>query len=282
MYKYKIFDAHCDTLCMIADNGGDIKINKYNLDVSRMRRYAQYTQVFACFIAPEHRANAMARFKRLADIYDSCDFDGIRPLLSVEGCEMIQSIEDVDYLKSRDVRCAALTWNFANKIAGGSEDAEQGLTPFGRDVVRRMNELGIIIDVSHLNDRSFYDIEKINMGTLIATHSNSRSVCAHPRNLTDDMFKIIRDTGGTVGINLYPPFVSCGGECKTRDVLKHIEHFMSLDGENSIGIGADFDGVENNLPVDVKGCEDLYKLCDLLDDITADKITHENWEHIFT
>lgn len=281
MYKYNIFDAHCDTLCMIADNGGDIVKNKYNLDKMRMMMYNGYTQVFACFIAPRYRDNAMERFNRLAAVFDAQDFDGITPLLSVEGAEMIRSAEDVDYLRSRGVGCIALTWNHSNRLAGGADEPEQGLTALGKAVVRRMNELGILIDVSHLNDRSFYDIEKINTGIMIATHSNARALCNHRRNLTDEMFKIIRDTGGAAGINLYPPFVTESGVCGVCDVLRHIEHWLELGGEDAVGLGGDFDGVEDNLPRGISGCGDWYKLLDMLDTETADKISHRNFKRIF-
>ncbi|MDD6762514.1 MAG: membrane dipeptidase [Clostridiales bacterium] len=281
MYKYNIFDAHCDTLCMIADNGGDIVKNKYNLDKMRMMMYNGYTQVFACFIAPRYRDNAMERFNRLAAVFDAQDFDGITPLLSVEGAEMIRSAEDVDYLRSRGVGCIALTWNHSNRLAGGADEPEQGLTALGKAVVRRMNELGILIDVSHLNDRSFYDIEKINTGIMIATHSNARALCNHRRNLTDEMFKIIRDTGGAAGINLYPPFVTESGVCGVYDVLRHIEHWLELGGEDAVGLGGDFDGVEDNLPRGISGCGDWYKLLDMLDTETADKISHRNFKRIF-
>lgn len=282
MYNYEIFDAHCDTLCMIANHGGDIKKNKYNIDKKRMLMYNKYTQVFACFIAPEYREHAMERFNRLADTFYAQDFGGIKPLLSVEGGEMIRSLEDVEYLKSRGVRCIALTWNHSNRIAGGADEPEQGITEFGRAVVRKMNELGILVDVSHLNDRSFYDIEKINTGILIATHSDSRAICGHRRNLTDDMFKVIRDTGGAAGINLYPPFVSDSGVCGVSDIMRHIEHWLELGGENATGLGGDFDGVENNLPMGIKGCEDYYRLLDMLDKETAEKISHKNFERVFS
>ncbi len=282
MYNYEIFDAHCDTLCMIADHGGDIRKNKYNLDKERMMLYNKYTQVFACFMAPEHRERAMQRFDRLADTFDAQDFSGIKPMLSVEGGEMIRSAEDIEYLRNRGVRCIALTWNNSNRIAGGADEPDRGLTGFGRTVVRKMNELGILIDVSHLNDKSFYDIEKINTGILIATHSNSRSVCNHRRNLTDDMFRIIRDTGGAAGINLYPPFVAESGVCGVSDILCHIDHWLELGGENAIGLGGDFDGVENDLPDGINGCEDYYKLLCMLDNETAEKISHKNFERVFS
>ncbi|MCH5212078.1 MAG: membrane dipeptidase [Oscillospiraceae bacterium] len=282
MYSYKIFDAHCDTLCMIADHGGDIKCNSYNIDKERMSRYISYIQIFACFIAPEYSNNAMERFIQLADVFDKQDFSGITPILSIEGGDMLQSLEDIDYIKSRGVRCITLTWNHSNKIAGGADEPEQGLTQFGRDVVRRLNECGIIIDMSHINDKSFYDIEKINTGVLIASHSNSRAICNHRRNLTDDMFKIIRDTGGVVGLNLYPEFLTENKTCNISDAVRHVNHWLELDGGNTIGLGSDFDGVGDKLPIGIRGCQDYYKVLDVLDKGIIEKISHENFERVFS
>lgn len=281
MYSYKVFDAHCDTLCMIADNGENIKRNRYNVDKERMTQYISYTQIFACFIAPEYRNSAMERFIRLADVFDKQDFSGINPILSVEGGDMLRSLEDVDYIKSRGVRCIALTWNHSNKIAGGADEPEQGLTQFGRDVVRRLNECGIIIDMSHINDKSFYEIEKINTGILIASHSNSRAVCHHRRNLTDDMFKIIRDTGGVVGLNLYPDFLTESKICNISDTVRHVNHWLELGGVNAIGLGSDFDGVDDKLPIGIQGCQDYYKVLDVIDRGIIEKISHENFERVF-
>ncbi len=286
MKKYSVFDAHCDTLCSVCDMGGDVTDNVYNTDTRRMREYKSYSQIYAMFISPEYYTNPKERMKALYDIYCKSDFTGITPYLSVEGGEVIDSLEDIDYLKNMGVRCINLTWNNSNKICGGADDALKGLTPFGRDVVRKLNEKDILIDVSHLNDKSFYNIAEISTKPLIATHSNSRLICNHRRNLTDDMFKIICESNGCVGINLYPPFVKETGECKIEDVILHIEHFLSLGGENHVGIGADFDGVSNNLPQGIEGCEHLYILFDKMsdlgysDDIT-NKIAHRNFERIF-
>lgn len=280
MYKYKVFDAHCDTLSLIADHGGDIIINNYHVDKERMLRYHGYAQMFACFIAPRYRDAAMERFDRLADVFDAQNFDGIMPILSVEGCDMVRSLEDIDHLAARGVRCAALTWNYSNMIAGGADEPEHGLSEFGRAAVRRFNDLRILIDVSHLNDRSFYDVEKINSGALIATHSNSRTICRHRRNLTDDMFMIIRDSGGAVGINLYPDFLTEGADCGAEDAVRHIYHWLELDGTDAVGLGGDFDGVDR-LPRDISGCEDYYKLLDLLDPYIAECVSHKNWERVF-
>ena len=286
MKDYCIFDAHCDTLCLLADNGGNIRENKYNTDIVRMSAYKEYTQVFACFIAPEYYNNPMSRFNELKNIFSSQDFSGVKPILSLEGGEVIRSLEDVEYLKECGVRCATLTWNNDNALAGGVEGSGVGLTQFGRSVVRKMNDLDIIIDVSHLSDKSFYDVASVTTNTIIATHSNSRAVCANPRNLTDDMFRIIKQSGGCVGINLYPIFVSGRSECTSFDVIKHIEHFRELCGIDSIGIGTDFDGTDNILPRDIKGCDELYRLFDNLllsgfSKTDTEKISHLNFKRVF-
>lgn len=287
MKDYSVFDAHCDTLCCVCDMGGDVRKNTFNTDTGRMGEYKSYSQIYAMFISPKYHNNPKERMKSLYDIYCKSDFNGITPYLSLEGGEVIESLEDVDYLQSIGVRCVNLTWNGSNKICGGADDQLKGLTLFGRDVVKKLNEKGILIDVSHLNDKSFYNIAEIVTKPLIATHSNSRYVCNHRRNLTDDMFKIICDSGGCVGINLYPPFVKDTGECTIDDVILHIEHFLSQGGENYIGVGADFDGVSNNLPRGINGCEDLYKLFDKMvklgySDGITEKFTHRNFERIFT
>lgn len=284
-YGYKIFDAHCDTISRILDYGGDVIKNGYNLDAMRMTKYEEYTQVFACFTAPEYRKTAMERFNALVRCYRKQNFGDIKPVLSTEGADMVKSVDDIDYLHSCGVKCIALTWNASNLLAGGADDPSQGLTALGKEVIRRMNELRILVDVSHLNDKSFYDIAKINQGTLIATHSNARAVCTHRRNLTDEMFQIICETGGCAGLNLYPPFLTDRGKCTSDDVLNHIEHWLKLNGENNIGIGADFDGTDDLLPIDIKGVEDMHILLDKIErefgkEIT-EKISHKNMKRVF-
>ena len=286
MKKYSIFDAHCDTLSAITDSGGDIIRNGYNLDKSRMEKYKSYTQVFACFISPEHRAEAWKRFFELKSCFDSQCFKNITPIMSVESADMVKSVDDIKKLKEYGVKILSLTWNYSNHLAGGADEPESGLTPLGKEVVEAIYKNNILLDVSHLNDRSFYEVAEVYNGPLCATHSNSRYICNHRRNLTDEMFKMICKSGGCVGINLYPPFLSEKEKCTSEDVIKHIEHFMLLGGENHIGIGADFDGTENLLPEDIQGCEELYRIFDLLiqkgySNEQVEKISHKNFERIF-
>ena len=290
--EYSVFDAHCDTLCKMTDEGADFYENDCEVDLKRMRAYRSYTQVMACYIAPEYRKTARRRTLTLIDTYrravDNTDSGSVKTILSIEGGEGIETVADLEKYYSLGVRMAALTWNKSNHLAGGAHerDISRGLTDFGREVVRRMNELNMLIDVSHLNDRSFYDIAEISDLPIIASHSNSRAVCNHVRNLTDDMFKIIAKTGGCTGINLYPMFLTKTHHAVIDDIVRHIEHFMALGGENHIGVGADFYGVDGHLPDGISGCQDLYKLFDRLLQLNyteeqVEKISHENFKRLF-
>ena len=146
---------------------------------------------------------------------------------------------------AKGVRILTLMWKGRTCI-GGSYDTDYPLDRFGGAVLRHCFHLDIVPDLSHASDRTFFDCipyaEKAGK-PLIASHSNSRAIFDHPRNLTDEMFGIIRDLGGVVGISLYPNHV-CSGECTVEDVLRHIEHYIMMDGENTVCLGCDFDGIE--------------------------------------
>ncbi len=290
--EYSVFDAHCDTLCKMADSGEAFYANGCEVSAELMSRYRSYTQVMACFISPKYHRSAIKRTMTLINTYrravENRAEDNIKTVLSIEGGEGIKTIADLELYYGLGVRMAALTWNKSNHIAGGAHERSRsrGLTEFGGAVVRRMNELGMYIDVSHLNDRSFYDIADISAAPLIASHSNSRAICHHVRNLTDDMFKKIMASGGCAGINLYPVFLTNTRRAVIDDAVRHIEHFMSLGGENHVGIGADFDGTDGCLPDGIRGCGDLYKLFDRLAQLNytekqIEKISHANFERLF-
>lgn len=288
--EYSVFDAHCDTLCHARDFGKKLTKNDCHVDIERMSAYKSYTQVFACFIDPIYHSCAMERCMNLVDEFHR--FAPENSILSIEGGEPITSLAALRNLHRLGVRIIAMTWNYSNHIASGTleTDENRGLTEFGKSVVGEMNKLGIFADVSHLNDKSFYDIAQTTTLPILATHSNSRSVCRTKmvcpveRNLTDEQFDIIKKSGGCVGINFCPDFLSESGSADIDDIIKHIEHFMSLGGENHIGIGADFDGVDA-LPDGIRGCEDLYKVFDRLLQLNyteeqVEKISHKNFERV--
>lgn len=289
--NYSIFDTHCDTLCHVRDYGKSLDRNDCHVDIERMKKYRSYTQVFACFIDPVYHSCAMERCLELIDAFYLNAPEGA--ILSLEGGEPITSLAALRTLHRLGIRVIALTWNYSNHLASGALEADEtrGLTEFGRSVVEEMNRLGIFADVSHSSDKSFYDIAQTTTLPILATHSNSRSVCRSKiicpveRNLTDDQFNIICSSGGCVGINFCPDFLNESGSADINDIVKHIEHFMSLGGENHVGIGADFDGIER-LPDGISGCEDTYKVFDRLLQLNyseeqIEKISHGNFERIF-
>lgn len=294
--KYSIFDTHCDTLCSVLDDGKSIVMNDCHVDIERMKKYEQYTQVFACFIDPVYKSCAADRTLNLIDTFHNTVSDklpdNVRGILSIEGGEGIYSLAHLRNFYRLGVRIIALTWNFSNHIASGAleTDETRGLTEFGKLVVAEMNRLGIFADVSHLNDKSFYDVAEYSNKPIIASHSNSRAVCRSKavcpveRNLTDDQFEIIKKSGGCVGINFCPDFLNERGKADIEDIIRHIEHFMSLGGEDNVGIGADFDGIDST-PDGINGVEDIYKIFDRLlqkgyTENQIEKISHKNFERI--
>lgn len=277
--KYSLIDTHCDTASAALDLGVGFFENGLHIDLAKLGG-KRYTQFFAAFIDPEYRLSAKKRADSIIEKVKSeaaksggkiafcksfADYekntDKICAFLSLEGGEAIQTLADLLDLYEQGVRMATLTWNFSNHLAGGVSEQETGLSDFGAKVIAEMNKIGMILDVSHLNDKSFYDVAEVCKKPFIASHSNSRSVCKNMRNLTDDQFLRIKESGGRVGINLYPKFLSDSEGAGISDIIKHIEHFLSLGGEDIIGIGADFDGVEC-LPCKITGVCDMDRLFD--------------------
>lgn len=288
--EYSVFDAHCDTLCKVMDEGADFLNNSAEVDLLRLSSYKHYTQVMACFISLKYSKHAKERTLDLVKTYhhtiNKYKKENVDTILSIENMEGFTNLYDVDMFYNMGVRMASLTWNNTNHLAGGVEDKDSTLTAFGAEVVKRMNKKGMLLDVSHLNDKSFYEAAEICTMPIIASHSNSRLLCDNPRNITDDMFKVIVKSGGVVGINVYPPMVSDKKDVYTEDIVRHIEHFMDISGDDNIGIGADFDGMDGILPVDIQGCEDLYKIFDRLlalnySEETVNKISHANFMRVF-
>ena len=270
----RVFDAHCDTISELYGKKQDFAKNSLHIDFERMKKYEGYTQVFAIFTAPENRKNAKEYEEALIDLfYEQMQGNGIcicknysdykaakmpyRAFLSIEGAEGIEKEEDLLYLKQKGVFMIAPVWNFRNKIACGvMEEEDTGLSKFGKKIIAKMDKLGIILDVSHMSPKSFYDAVKIFKKPICASHSNLKAVTNHPRNLTDEQFIIIKNSGGVAGINLYPPFLG-------EDIKAHIDRFLALGGEDNIGLGCDFDGVDK-LPHGIGGIEDIEKLiCEL-------------------
>lgn len=195
----------------------------------------------------------------------ACDGQ-IGALLSLEGADALNGeIGVLHALFGLGVRLVGLTWNGANCVADGvGESRGAGLTQFGRTVVATMQELGMLVDVSHLSPRGVWDVLDMTQKPIIASHSNAQAIHLHKRNLSDDQIRAIAETGGVVGATFVPAFIGAQHSLTTDDLLRHIEHLLHVAGEDGVGLGSDFDGIENTL-VDLRSGKDYPHLYDLLE-----------------
>lgn len=306
--NFPVFDLHCDTALALLGKSmqeqGSLGSNSYHIDLDRAEKLPGYAQCFACFTTPFmedwHKLSPVTVFERemtsilreveknqhrirlaytAADVRENLEKDLMSAILSIEGPAgfdfdpaLLEDLYKVGF------RLTSLGWNEQNPLTG-SHITGGGLTQQGRDYVFEAQRLGMIVDVSHISDEGFWDIMDITQAPIVATHSNSRAVCDASRNLTDDMFKAICNTGGVAGFNQCAPFV---GEKPNLDtVCDHILHFLELDPDGThIALGADLDGCDE-LPEGFDGVQDYPKMAQQLknrglDDGLIRKIFWEN------
>ncbi|MBR0423113.1 MAG: membrane dipeptidase [Clostridia bacterium] len=272
----KFFDLHCDTLYRAYNENKSIyKNNDFHISYEKSKRFKKYVQCFAAWIPDEYRGvNALNLFDGCIDklqdekkeskfniIKTFDDFDGERcAVVTVEGGAVLGGdIQKVRYLSENNVKIMTLTWNGRCEIGDGcGEINSQGITEFGKQVVKEMESYGIIIDVSHASEKLFFDVANIAKKPFIATHSNSYSVCPHKRNLTDSQFLEIKNGEGIVGITFCSEFLNSNKNAGLDDILKHAEHFWGLGGEDVTCIGSDFDGAE--VPPEINSLEKVENL----------------------
>lgn len=266
---------------------GGLRENGGHIDLVRGRQFARYGQFFALYYdaadAPDD--GMWAQCRRLHDrfVQEMADNDDLirhcrtgaevddavkegkmAAVLSVEGADLLEcEAERLQTVADWGVRLLNPVWNRANALSGTNcEDRERGLSEKGREFIRQMERCGIYADVSHLSDRGFWDLCRMTARPVVASHSNSRALCAHPRNLTDDQFRAVRESGGVVGLNLYRDFVGPLGTME--ELVAHVEHFLDLGGEKTLCIGGDLDGCEA-LAAGMQGMEDVPKLWQALE-----------------
>ena len=279
------FDGHCDTVSRCARQGWTLDRSEGQLDLERLGRFQKAAQVFAIF-APagwfpegglwdecrrqhewfvselEKNADRAVPCRTGADIEAANAAGKTAALLSVEGGELLDcEPEKLETAASWGVKLVNVTWNYENALAGSNKGGpEKGLTDRGRAFAREAARLGIAMDVSHLSDPGFWDLAEMGLGPIVASHSNARAVCGHARNLTDDMFRAVRDSGGIAGFNLCADFI--GGAAGLKDAARHIDHFLALGGEKTVALGGDWDGCQ--LGCGWTGVQDLPVLWDAL------------------
>lgn len=287
-----VFDFHCDSAFKLLgedlNQAGSLRKNACHIDLERAGKLPGYAQCFACFTTSDKEVvgdlSPIVLFEReLATIQREVDRNSdlisiaytpaeieenrqngkMSAILTLEGTAGIDyNPELLEDLHTIGFRITSLGWNEKNPLTG-SNVTGGGLTDLGRDYVRQAQSLGMGVDVSHISDEGFWDIMDITQKPIIATHSNSRAVCAHKRNLTDDMFRAICETGGVAGYNFCRDFT--GENANLDTVCDHIFHFLELDpsGEH-IALGGDLDGVEHT-PDGFEGVQSYPPLADRLE-----------------
>ncbi len=274
----KLIDLHCDTIYhLYQDQSIALKKNQLQVDLNKLEEANTIAQFFAVFIDLEelerksdafsHALKMIERFKvlikqnkskiELASSYDSFiakqKQNKISAFLTIEeGHVVLNKISNLEELYRAGVRLITLTWNYPNCLGYPNHNyqySNQGLTNFGKEVIKAMNHLGILIDVSHLSDQGFFDVAELSKQPFIASHSNARSVTNHPRNLTDKMIKTIAKRGGVIGINFSADFLGESSISQVRDMTKHIQHIKKVGGIDCLALGTDFDGISCQLEI---------------------------------
>ncbi len=184
-------------------------------------------------------------------------------LTLIEGADPIENVSKLEEFYNRGVRIIGPAWNNKNQYASGN-DTEDGLSEEGVQLIKRMNELGITLDLSHLNEKCFWESIKLTNLIPIATHSNARALTDHPRNLKDEQLKAISERGGVIGIVLYNYFLKTGENTPTlENVFAHADFMINLCGEDHVGIGSDMDGARiEDFPEELRSIADLPKIAD--------------------
>ncbi len=288
-----IVDMHCDTLLSLDENT-HLRNNDLDIDLIKMKQSNYLLQNFAIFTnydkvkdrVPYVLKNINKFYKEIEankdlikQVFSYKDIEEnklMSAMLTLEEGDVINDDLDILELYYRlGVRMIALTWNFKNSIGSPNFtpnpdryqmlrtlNTTDGLTPFGKEYVKKCNEIGIIIDVSHLGDKGFEDVLELSTKPIVASHSNSRAICDVARNLSDEMILKLHKNNGVMGMNFCEDFISNDSNGSVENIIKHIDHIKELGCIDNIGLGSDFDGIKKRN--EMSDCSQMYMLIDAL------------------
>ncbi len=290
-----IIDMHSDTLIRLNDTN-NLRNNDLDINLLKMKQSNYLLQNFAIFTSIKHVDNRLHyvlkhinRFlkemeenkdliKQVFSYNDIINNKVMSALLTLEEGDVIDNDLDILELYYRlGVRMIALTWNYPNSIGypnfNNNEtlnryemlrviNTKDGLTDFGKEYIKKCNELGIIIDVSHLSDKGFMDVINLSTKPIVASHSNARQVCDVARNLSDEMILKLHKNGGVMGMNYCDDFIDNNSNGSVNNIIKHIDHIKELGCIDNIGLGSDFDGIAKRK--EMSDCSQIHLLTDSL------------------
>ncbi len=308
----QFIDMHCDTLLECYRQKEPLRENSLHIDLEKLRKGGSLMQFFAIFLVSGEEAkeenislNPYELFSEVADLYERelvtnsniiapvrtfSEFEKNRSegkmsaLLTVEDAGALEGdFERLQMFYDRGVRLMTLLWNYENCIgfpqSSIAAEHSKGLKAFGIELVERMNDIGMIIDVSHMSEGGFYDVAKYSKKPFTASHSCARKLCNHSRNLTDEQLRCIADKGGIVGVNFNADFLRENvGVSTADDIAAHLAHMVNIMGDECVALGSDFDGIDCEL--EIKSYEHYSKLLPKLEKIfsqeTIEKICYKN------
>lgn len=281
----------------------------FHVDLIKMKKSNIKIAVFAIFVEPEYKPyfslqrtiqlidrfhnliekhNEIRLIENLNDVNRIMQTDKIGALLAIEGADGIFDNSALRTFYRLGVRMISLTWNQRNHLADGVGEIEAngGVTQFGKKIIEEMENLKIIVDVSHLAPAGFWDIVRLCKKPFIASHSNAMSICKHKRNLDNKQIKAIVDSNGLIGINFASNFLKNNKKIEISDVIKHIDYIKEITSIDNIVLGTDYDGIEKT-PI---GLEDISKLKNLENGLLKydykktdiEKIFYKNWLNFFS
>lgn len=228
----------------------------------------------ALYFTEKNNLDTFRIAKNLKDIIKITNEEKIAAVPTIEGAYSLDkdhSLELLNQYKDLGIKLITLTWNYSNKLGEGASKiygdekktpSSGGLTKFGEKLVSEMNRLGIIVDVSHIDEGTFWDVIKVSKSPIIASHSGVDAIKSHNRNLTDKQLKALADNEGLIGIVFYPNFLSDSQDVYVSNIVDHIDYVVNLIGIDYVGIGSDFDGATT--PKDLKDVGEIYKIKDEL------------------
>lgn len=280
-----MIDLHCDTIMQLLDHpdSGDLYRNTWKIDIEKLQKAHSKVQDFALFINLGETNDPYGRYEEMRnlcttqihlygehiqhvlsyqDVESVYESDKIGALMSIEEGGVLGG--DLDKLKQAyqdGVRLITLTWNYPNGL-GEPHCGEQHkkLTPKGIEFVEAMQDLGIVVDCSHLNDAGTEQLGDILDVPFVASHSNAREVTAHTRNLPDNLIKLIANKGGVIGLNFAQSFLGTSPVSRIDDIVKHGLYLINKGGEDVVALGTDFDGIKPN--TEIKDAFEMYRLYD--------------------
>ncbi len=269
---YRFIDLHTDTLFRMMD---EKRLNSFSentpmhIDLEKIKKGKPLALTLAMFTEDKkeqstrtlHLNQMLSEFFNIInsnkeivqaltinDIFQANENEKYSVILGIEGSGGLQSHKDLYWLHRLGLRIISPVWNDSNLFASGNDFPNDGLTNEGRKLIKTAKELGIVIDISHLNYKGFFELVDIMENTpFIATHSNSYRLCSTPRNLKDEQIKAIKASGGIIGITFYNDILEKGKKAGIDDVIRHIDYIVDKAGIDHVGIGTDFDGIERPL-----------------------------------